>query len=113
MYTRQPTSRSPARPLPTLDALGTTSQLKQQGYHPANGAQYPNGELGDALRDVARLIKAGVGLRVAALDMGDWDMHVDLGRSDNGWMHDNLTELGRALAAFATDIGPRCRASTS
>ena len=90
----------------TLDALGTTSQLKTQGYHPANGAQYPNGQLGGGLRDVARLIKAGVGLRVAALDMGDWDMHVDLGKSDNGWMHDQLTELSQALAAFATDIGP-------
>ncbi|BEP13251.1 DUF1501 domain-containing protein [Acidothermaceae bacterium B102] len=90
----------------TLDALGTTSQMKNQGYRPANGAQYPNGQLGGGLRDVARLIKAGVGLRVAALDMGDWDMHVDLGKSDNGWMHDQLTELSQALAAFATDIGP-------
>jgi uncharacterized protein (DUF1501 family) len=91
----------------TLDAMGTTSQMKQQGYRPANGAQYPNNsQVGDGLRDVARLIKAGVGLRVAALDMGDWDMHVDLGKSDNGWMHDQLTELSQALAAFATDIGP-------
>ena len=66
---------------------------------------YPSGGLGDALADIARLIKADVGLQVAAIDYGDWDMHVDLGAFDNGWMHDHLTELSSALAAFATDLG--------
>ncbi len=32
-------------------------------------------------------------------------MHVDLGAFDNGWMHDHLTELSGALAAFSTDLG--------
>ena len=44
-------------------------------------------------------------MRVAAVDVGDWDMHVDLGRPDSGWMFTKLTELGQALAAFATDLG--------
>ncbi|MDX6256611.1 MAG: hypothetical protein QOJ11_2945 [Frankiales bacterium] len=89
----------------TLNAIGATSAMKSAGYRPANGAQYPDG-LGRALRDVARMIKAGVGLRVVAIDMGNWDMHDGLGRSDGGWMFRQLTELGSALAAFATDIGP-------
>jgi uncharacterized protein (DUF1501 family) len=72
---------------------------------PANGALYPDGGLGDALSDIARLIKADVGLQVAAIDYGNWDMHVDLGHFDTGWMHDQLTELSGALAAFATDLG--------
>ena len=61
------------------------------------------------MRDVARLIKADVGLQVAAVDYGDWDMHDGL--ADNtldpteGWMHDKLTELSGALAAFFTDLG--------
>ena len=42
---------------------------------------------------------------MAAVDYGDWDMHVDLGTFDNGWMFDHLTELSGALAAFATDLG--------
>ncbi|MDX6208000.1 MAG: hypothetical protein QOE24_391 [Frankiales bacterium] len=88
----------------TLDAFGVTAALKN--YQPANGASYGGSQLGKGLRDVARLIKAGVGLRVVALDMGDWDMHVGLGRSDGGWMYDQLTELGTALSAFATDMGP-------
>ena len=89
----------------TLDAIGTTSAMKTAGYKPANGAQYPDG-LGNALRDVARMIKAGVGLRVVAIDMGNWDMHDGMGQSDGGWMFRQLTELGGSLAAFATDMGP-------
>ena len=91
--------------LTALDALSTASQLREAGYTPANGAVYPSTGLGDALRDVARLIKADVGLQVAAVDYGDWDMHVGQGGVDGGWMVDHLTELGSALAAFASDLG--------
>ena len=56
-----------------------------------------NSDLAMSLRDVARLIKADVGLQVAAVDYGDWDMHEGLatGTLDptQGWMHDKLTEL--------------------
>ena len=88
-----------------LDALSTAAQLRNAGYVPANGAAYPDTGLGDALRDVARLVKAGVGLQVAAVDYGDWDMHAGQGDIDGGWMVDHLTELSAALAAFATDLG--------
>ncbi|RJK97250.1 DUF1501 domain-containing protein [Vallicoccus soli] len=90
----------------TLAATATTGALAAQGYAPANGAAYPSGGLGSALKEVARLVKAGVGLQAAAVDYGDWDMHAGLGRADSGWMRDKLTELSRALAAFATDLGP-------
>jgi uncharacterized protein (DUF1501 family) len=89
----------------TLAAVGTAAALQDTAYLVANGATYPDGDLGDALRDVARLVKAGVGLRVATVDFGDWDMHQGLGRPDDGWMARQLTELGAALAAFATDLG--------
>jgi uncharacterized protein (DUF1501 family) len=89
----------------TLGALGTTIGLKAAGYTPASGAVYPAGELGDSLRDVARLVKAGVGLRAATVDVGNWDMHSGLGSSDSGWMFKQLTELGQALAAFHADLG--------
>ena len=89
----------------TLAAVGTAAALQDTAYVVANGGAYPDGDLGDALRDVARLVKAGVGLRVATVDFGDWDMHQGLGRPDEGWMARQLTELGAALAAFATDLG--------
>ncbi len=89
-----------------LDALAQAALLQAAPYVPANGAVYPaNSGLGNALADIARLIKADVGLQVAAVDYGDWDMHVDLGAFDAGWMHDHLTELSDALSAFSTDLG--------
>ena len=101
-----PVTAGPART--ALSALGTAASLQAAGYTVANGAAYPDGDLGGALRSVAQLVKAGVGLRVAAVDSGNWDMHVDLGRYDDayGWMRGKLDELARALAAFATDLGP-------
>ena len=97
------TLATPART--TLDALSTAATLKAAGYTPANGASYPSGSLGEALRETARLVKAGVGLRAVTIDSGNWDMHADLGRSDSGWMYRQLTEVGSALAAFMTDLG--------
>lgn len=90
-----------------IGAFTTTTALKTAGYTPANGAVYDtaNSSLATALRDVARLIKAGVGLQVATLDYNNWDMHQDVGSFNSGWMFDNLTELSAALAAFATDLG--------
>jgi uncharacterized protein (DUF1501 family) len=85
-----------------LRALGTAAGLPAV----AGDGGYPDGDLGSSLRDVARLVKANVGLRVATVDFGDWDMHVGLGRVDDGWMTRQLTDLGRALAAFAADLGP-------
>ena len=77
-----------------LEALATTAALADAGYTPAHGAVYPaDSDLGSALKDTARLIKAGVGLQVASIDYGDWDMHSGMGTTDDGWMHDHLTEL--------------------
>jgi uncharacterized protein (DUF1501 family) len=89
----------------TLTALRTAQSLSAAKYAPSGGASYPDDDVGGSLRDVAHLIKAKVGLRVAAVDCGNWDMHVGLGSSSQGWMHDNLTGLGKALAAFSTDLG--------
>ena len=88
-----------------LGALKTTDRLHRAGYAPSNGATYPGSDLGRRLRDVARLVRADVGLRVATLDVGDWDMHSGLGRDGGGWMRDRLRELDDAVTAFATDLG--------
>lgn len=95
---------------PAIAALGATamtSKIAAKAYVPANGASYPkDSDLGTALHDVARLIKQKVGLQVACVDEGDWDMHAGMGNADSGWLHDHLSELAQALAAFATDLGP-------
>ena len=88
----------------TLQALAAARELAQSEYQP--DAAYPDGGFARQLRDVARLIKARVGLRVAAIDLGGWDMHTWIGQVDNGGMRRHLDELAAALAAFATDLGP-------
>jgi uncharacterized protein (DUF1501 family) len=87
--------------------LTASSSMRGATYRAANGAAYPSTDLGAALRDVARLIKANSGLVTAAVDCGDWDMHDALGTAVKGQrMYDNLTDLATALAAFAADLGP-------
>jgi uncharacterized protein (DUF1501 family) len=89
----------------TLAALDQARKLANTPYQPV--APYPPGGFGNQLRDVARLIKAGVGLRVAAVDIGGWDMHTNLGNVDGGDMRNNLTALAQGLGAFATDLGDK------
>jgi len=56
--------------------------------------------------DVAKLIKANVGLETAWLDLGGWDSHRNQGSAETGELPRNLDRLGRALAAFRADLGP-------
>ena len=92
-------------------ALKTTAKLAPtlaQGYVVANGARYPDGDLGDAMRDTARLVKAQVGAEIVAIDYGGWDMHSHLGTlASTGLpsMNGMVTNLAKALAAFFTDLG--------
>jgi uncharacterized protein (DUF1501 family) len=88
----------------TLQSLAAARKLAATPPDPK--ANYPGGGFSDSLRDIARLIKGGAGLRVAAVDVGGWDMHTNIGRVDGGDMRNNLTELANALAAFTTDLGP-------
>lgn len=65
------------------------------------GPGYPDGPVGTAMADAARLIKAGVGLRAAAVNAGGWDHHDE--QLDQ--MAPLLGALGDALAAFRDDLG--------
>ncbi len=99
----RPEVAAPATTL--LSAMEDVAKLPGRTAGPANGAAYPDSDLGRALAQAAVLKKSGAPVQVIALDYGDWDMHAGLGRVDGGWMRDKLTELSSALAAFATDLG--------
>jgi uncharacterized protein (DUF1501 family) len=88
----------------TLDGLATAAGLSTP-YEPS--AAYPDGEVGKHFAEVARLLKSDVGLRVACVDVGGWDMHTGLGDVDGGRMLDALEDLGASLGAFAADLGNR------
>ncbi|HWS34874.1 MAG TPA: DUF1501 domain-containing protein [Actinoplanes sp.] len=105
MYTSAPAVLS-APALAADRALAVTGRVQDTYYSPANGARYPGTELGDALRDVARLIRSRAGLVTAAVDCGDWDMHEGIGPAVEGRrMYDDLFALATALHAFVTDLG--------
>ncbi len=64
-------------------------------------ATYPTTKLGDALRDLAALIKADIGVRVAAVNHSSWDHHAN----ETTAFPVMGGDLASCLAAFATDLG--------
>ena len=77
--------------------------LKSDKYKP--GASYPETYLGGQFRDIAKLIKAGAGLEVAAIDYNGWDHHAMQGTS-NGVYADMMGNVSRTIEAFVDDLGP-------
>ena len=73
---------------------------------PENGASYPGGPFGNALKQIAQLIRADVGMEVAFTDVGGWDTHAGEGGSE-GQLSNRLSDYGQAIAAFAQDLGSR------
>jgi uncharacterized protein (DUF1501 family) len=101
LYTgSDPLSRAGQETLDTLDALG---KLNVDQYQSAGELSYPDTEFGKGLRQIAMLIKAQVGLEVAAIDLGGWDTHFAQGASE-GLMPGLLANLGQGLAAFHGDL---------
>jgi uncharacterized protein (DUF1501 family) len=88
----------------TFDAVKMLKSADPSRYKPAAGADYPNGRFGDSLRQLAQLIKANLGVRVAFADIGGWDHHVNEGSTD-GQLATVLREFSRSLAAFWIDLG--------
>ena len=96
-----------ARPAATtLSAVATAAGVDAAVDHTGHEAAYPDSDLGAALREVARLVRAQVGLQVACVDAGGWDLHAGAGDADNGPMAERLGDLAASLDAFARDLGP-------
>ena len=86
----------------TFDAIKLIESVRTRPYAPAAGAQYV-GEFGQRLQQVARLIKADVGVEVAFADIGGWDHH----SNENGQLTNQLRQFGSSLAAFTQDLGDK------
>jgi uncharacterized protein (DUF1501 family) len=88
----------------TFQAIDTIKRAGASGYQPANGAQYPNGGFGNNLKTIAKLIKLGVGLRAATIDLGGWDTHQSQGEGGGGYLSNLVGELSKGLFAFYVDL---------
>jgi uncharacterized protein (DUF1501 family) len=94
-------TRAGADVFEAIGVLRTTPELKAR---PAKGADYPEGVVGNGLRQAAQVVKAGLGTRTIFVSgVGDFDTH-------SGQLPANAEEfdkLGRALAAFDLDLGDK------
>ena len=89
-----------------LDATNTITLLRSlnfTGYAPANGATYPASSFGKALRSVAVMIKADIGIEAAQVDIGGWDTHAQQNPAA-GSMYNTMRDFSTSLAAFYADV---------
>jgi uncharacterized protein (DUF1501 family) len=88
----------------SFEAIASLKRINPGNYTPARGANYPNGRFGESLKQIAQLVKAGVGLEVAFADTGGWDTHANQG-TVQGQLATRLREFGQGVAALYTDLG--------
>ena len=88
----------------SFEAIEVLSGVDWNEYRPAHGAAYPDSDLGRRMRQVAMLIKSGVGLEVAFTETGGWDTHVRQGTA-SGAFAARAADLSGAITAFWTDLG--------
>jgi uncharacterized protein (DUF1501 family) len=85
----------------TQAVLELVSRINIAAYTPAGGATYGKEDFDRALMQTAALIKADVGLEVAAIDLGGWDTH----QNEVMDLQKELTKLATGIAAFHADLG--------
>jgi uncharacterized protein (DUF1501 family) len=89
-----------------FEAVRMLEGANPRQYAAANGADYPKSAFGDALRQIAQLVKSDVGLEVAFAESGNWDHHANQGAA-TGQLAGRLDDLARSIAALARDLGDR------
>jgi uncharacterized protein (DUF1501 family) len=90
----------------TFNAVRMLKDVDPKRYTPANGAEYPSSPYGAALRQIAQLVKADLGLEIAFAESGNWDHHANEGAA-TGQLATRLDDFGRGIAALARDLGDR------
>ena len=75
---------------------------------PAPEGAFPDDPFGRHLRDLATLIRADLGVRVACVDLGGWDTHFVQG----ALFAERARTLGDGLRALRTALGPRWARTT-
>lgn len=87
----------------TIDLLDRIDKVKRAAPKTSSNVTYPETTFGKAMHEVAKLIKAGVGLEVACVDHDGWDTHFFQGGAD-GQQASNIEDLSKGLSALYTDI---------
>ncbi len=88
----------------TFDAVKMLREANPAQYTPVLGANYPNSEFGNAMKQIAQLLKANLGVEVAFTDVSGWDTHQNQG-SVNGQLANRLSDFSASIMAFWRDMG--------
>jgi uncharacterized protein (DUF1501 family) len=89
-----------------FDAIRMLKTTDPAKYQPEGGAEYPQTPFGQALKQIAQLSKANLGLEVAFADLGGWDTHINQG-AGQGQLGNRLDDFARGIAALVADLGDR------
>jgi uncharacterized protein (DUF1501 family) len=85
----------------TSDSVNALQKVLAQGPQNAEAAGYPKSKESQSFFQLARIIKAKMGLKVGFVDIGGWDDHIQ----EENRLQKGLTDLGGSLAAFYKDLG--------
>lgn len=87
----------------TIELLEKVETLRAGTLASVSDTAYADDAFSTGLREIARLIKVGVGLEVACVDLGGWDTHFVQGAA-SGFQADKIGQLAAGLAAFDADL---------
>jgi len=87
-----------------LKSMSNLEPFSNSNYTAENGASYPDTLYGQQLKDIAQLIKAGVGLEIATVSNNGWDHHADQGGAQ-GDQASKLMDFSDGIKALYTDLG--------
>ena len=90
----------------SLDATRVLEEAALTSIRPEPGVAYPATALGTSLRQIAQLIKGGVGLEIAFAEQSGWDTHARQGGSLGrfGQFYQRAAELAACVDAFWRDV---------
>jgi uncharacterized protein (DUF1501 family) len=88
----------------TFEAVKMLRTANPAQYTPTAGAEYPNSEFGNNMKQIAQLLKANLGVEAAFTDVSGWDTHQNQG-SVNGQLSNRLRDFSDSIAAFWRDLG--------
>lgn len=95
----------------TLNLFHQVSELQNAAYVPEHGASYSKNAFAEGLFEIARLVKARVGLQFACIDLVGWDTHFFQGTT-GGLQAEKIRTLSEGIAALDKDLSGHREAFT-
>jgi uncharacterized protein (DUF1501 family) len=90
-----------------VDISNTFAAAIDPATEPVSNPGYaPGDKIGRGLGAIARSLRGGLPIKVAAVENTGWDLHKELGVRGDGTMSNHLGPVAQSIAAFFSDLGP-------